>query len=121
MTSDQVLANIRETNLSYLALAQKLIAADRLSALTQLGISDESATMLDSMSPLQMMKISAGNTLLCSARITDDLVWGLITNHGRRAAQNDDSDASIRTHDCSYESANQALADKLLERTLLAA
>jgi flagellar transcriptional activator FlhD len=118
MTPDQVLVHIRETNLSYMELAQKLIAADRPKALVQLGISDTSATLLGAMSPLQMSRVCSGNTLLCSARINDDLVWDLLTSHGRRSARNDES---IRAHDGSPESANQAMADKLLERTLLAA
>ena len=117
MTSDQILANIRETNLSYLDLARKLIAADRPKALLELGISDASASMLATMSPLQMTKVCSGNTLLCSARINDDLVWGLLTSHVRRTAQND---ATV-SHDCSQDSAHQLLADKLLARALIAA
>src|SRR5688500_5274816 len=106
MTADQVLANIREANLSYMELAQKLIAADRPKALTQLGISDDSATMLAAMSPHQIMKVCSVSTLLCSARINDDLVWGLLTSHGRRAATND---ATVRTSVGSHDSANQTL------------
>lgn len=122
MTSDQILANILETNLSYMDLARKLIAADRTKALTQLGITDESATMLAAMNPLQMTKTCSGNTLLCSVRINDDLVWGLLTSHSRRPAQNDAQvHANGRDHDCSHESAHQALADKLLDRVLEAA
>jgi flagellar transcriptional activator FlhD len=34
----------------------------------------------------QMMKISSGNTLLCRFRMDDDLVWNLITSHGKTAA-----------------------------------
>ena len=121
MNPDHILANIRETNLSYIDLARKLIAADRPKALVQLGITDASATMLAAMSPLQLIRVCSGNTLLCSARINDDLVWGLITSHGRRAAQNDASVAGDRTHDASLDSASQALADKLLGREILAA
>ena len=32
------------------------------------------------------MKIAAGNTLLCRFRMDDDMVWGLLTNHGKSAA-----------------------------------
>ena len=32
-----------------------------------------------------MMKIAAGNTLLCRFRMDDDMVWGLLTNHGKAA------------------------------------
>ena len=33
-----------------------------------------------------MLKIAACNTLLCRMRADDDLVWGLLTNHGKSAA-----------------------------------
>ena len=37
-----------------------------------------------------MMKIAAGNTLLCRFRMDDDMVWGLLTNHGKSAANDSD-------------------------------
>jgi flagellar transcriptional activator FlhD len=86
MNAAQTLADIREANLSYLMLAQNLIRADREQALYRLGISEESAQMIALLSPAQMMKIAAGNTLLCRFRMDDDVVWGLLTNHGKSAA-----------------------------------
>ena len=41
-----------------------------------------------------MMKIAAGNTLLCKFRMDDELVWGLLTNHGKSAA----NDTTNRLH-----------------------
>ena len=46
MTSEQILAEIREANLSYLMLAQSLIRSDRDQALFRLGISEETADMI---------------------------------------------------------------------------
>jgi flagellar transcriptional activator FlhD len=86
MNTEQILAEIREANLSYLMLAQSLIRADREQALFRLGISEETAAMLQVLSPAQMMKIAASNTLLCRMRFDDELVWGLLTNHGKGAA-----------------------------------
>src|SRR5574343_327123 len=86
MNTDQILAEIREANLSYLMLAQSLIRADREQALFRLGISDEAASLLVMLSPAQMMKIASGNTLLCRMRVDDDMVWNLLTNHGKSAA-----------------------------------
>ena len=83
MNTDQILAEIREANLSYLMLAQSLIRADREQALFRLGISDETASLLVMLSPAQMMKIASGNTLLCRMRIDDDLVWSLLTSHSK--------------------------------------
>jgi flagellar transcriptional activator FlhD len=86
MTADQTLTDIREANLSYLMLAQNLIRTDREQALYRLGISEESAQMIGLLSPAQMMKVASGNTLLCRFRMDDDMVWGLLTNHGKSAA-----------------------------------
>ena len=86
MNTEQILAEIREANLSYLMLAQSLIRVDREQALFRLGVSEETAALLEILSPAQMMKIAAGNTLLCRMRVDDDLVWSLLTNHGKSAA-----------------------------------
>ena len=86
MNADQILAEIREANLSYLMLAQSLIRADREQALYRLGVSEDTATLIGTLTPAQMMKIAAGNTLLCRFRMDDDIVWGLLTSHGKGAA-----------------------------------
>ena len=86
MTADQILAEIREANLSYLMLAQSLIRSDREQALYRLGVSEETATVIGMLTPAQMMKIATGNTLLCRFRMDDDIVWNLLTSHGKSAA-----------------------------------
>ena len=86
MNADQILAEIREANLNYLMLAQSLIRQDPEQALYRLGISEDTATLISTLSPAQLMKIASGNTLLCRFRMDDDLVWGLLTSHGKSAA-----------------------------------
>jgi flagellar transcriptional activator FlhD len=86
MNTEQVLAEIREANLSYLMLAQSLIRTDREQALYRLGVSEDTANIIGMLSPAQMMKIASGNTLLCRFRMDDDLVWSLLTSHGKSAA-----------------------------------
>jgi len=86
MTAEQILAEIREANLAYLMLAQTLIRTDREQALYRLGVSETTAQMISSLTSAQMMKIAAGNTLLCRFRMDDDLVWSLLTSHGKSAA-----------------------------------
>jgi flagellar transcriptional activator FlhD len=83
MNADQILAEIRETNLSYLMLAQTLIREDREQALFRLGISEEAADRLASLSAAQVLKIASSNTLVCRMRVDDDLIWTLLTNHGK--------------------------------------
>ncbi|MBV8501824.1 MAG: flagellar transcriptional regulator FlhD [Paucibacter sp.] len=94
MNADQILTEIREANLSYLMLAQNLIRTDREQALYRLGISDETATLIATLSPAQIMKVASGNTLLCRFRMDDDLVWGLLTGHGKTSA----NDSVSRLH-----------------------
>jgi flagellar transcriptional activator FlhD len=86
MTSEQILAEIREANLSYLMLAQSLIRTDRDQALYRLGISEDTAATISKLTPAQMMKIAGGNTLLCRFRMDDEIVWNLLTSHGKGAA-----------------------------------
>lgn len=94
MNTEQILSEIRESNLSYLMLAQSLIRADRDQALYRLGISEETAALIALLSPAQMMKIASGNTLLCRFRMDDDMVWNLLTSHGKGAA----NDGMSRLH-----------------------
>lgn len=94
MTSEQILAEIREANLSYLMLAQSLIRTDREQALYRLGVSEDTANLIGALSPAQMMKVAGGNTLLCRFRMDDDMVWNLLTNHGKGSA----NDGMSRLH-----------------------
>src|ERR1039458_9318169 len=98
MNADQILNEIREANLSYLMLAQSLIRTDRDQALYRLGISEESASLIALLTPAQMMKIAAGNTLLCRFRMDDDMVWGLLTNHGKSAANTFRKTSHVQLH-----------------------
>ncbi len=95
MTNDQIVAEIREANLTYLMLAQSLIRSDRAEALFRLGMSEESADLIAALSPAQILKISSGNMLLCRFRVDDDIVWNLLTNHTTRKV---DNDATTRLH-----------------------
>ena len=86
MNSDQILAEIREANLSYLMLAQTLVRTDRDQALFRLGINEDTAELIAQLTSAQIMKMAIGNTLLCRFRMDDDMVWSLLTSHGKGAA-----------------------------------
>lgn len=89
-TTEQLLADIREANLTYLMLAQQLIRADKAEAVFRLGLSEESAELIAALSPAQVMKVSSTNTLLCRFRADDDMVWSLLTSsHAPSRAGND--------------------------------
>ena len=89
MTSEQLLAEIREANLTYLMLAQTLIRQDKDEAVFRLGLNEEAADILASLSSAQVLKLASRNTLLCSFRVDDNLVWSLLTNHTAKKVGNE--------------------------------
>ncbi len=95
MTDEQMIAEIRETNLTYLMLAQNLIRKDKAEAQFRLGISEESADLMAALSPAQLSKIASSSMLLCRFRMDDEVVWSLLTN---QAARKVDNDATTRLH-----------------------
>ena len=88
MTNEQLLAEIREANLTYLMLAQTLIRQDKAEAVFRLGLNEDAADILSSLSAAQVMKLASRNTLLCSFRV-DNLVRSLLTNHAPSKVGND--------------------------------
>ena len=68
LTDDRLMAEIRDANLSYLILAQSLIRKDPVQALYRLGISEETAALVEQLSPAQLLRIAQGNMLVCRFR-----------------------------------------------------
>ena len=89
MDKEQVLAEIKEANLTYLMLAQRLIRQDRVEAIYRLGMSEETADIVGALSSAQVLKIARGNMLLCHMRVTDETVWQLLTNHNLKKVDNE--------------------------------
>jgi flagellar transcriptional activator FlhD len=92
MTSDQILAEISEANLTYLMLAGGMDADPKTISAAQarfrLGISEESDPILlaPELSPAQILRVASSNMLLCRLRTDDDTVWNRSgQNHQRRA------------------------------------
>lgn len=86
MNDAQILDEIKELNLAYLILAQNLIRADRAEALYRLGLTEETADGLASLSAAQLMKIANANLVMCRFRFDDDIVWNLLQSHGKDRA-----------------------------------
>ena len=95
MTDEQLSAEIRDANLTYLMLAQNLIRKDKSEALFRLGVSEESADMIATLSAAQILKLASGTMLLCRFRMDDDVVWSLLTN---QTASKVDNDATTKLH-----------------------
>ena len=91
---ERLLAEIRDANLSYLILAQRLLRADRVQALYRLGISEEVASLVEALSPTQMIRVASGNTLMCRFRFEEEMVWSLLADHGAHRASGEAGNAS---------------------------
>ena len=81
MTINEMLAEIRDTNLNYLMLAQQLIRADRAGAIFRLGLNAEVADLLEHLSTPQLLKLAATPMMLARFRFDDQLILGMLTSH----------------------------------------
>lgn len=88
MNHDQLMTEIREANLTYLMLAQRMIRDDPAQALYRLGISEEVAELISSITSGQLLKIASGSVLLCQMRGIDEAVWSLLSNQSENNAAN---------------------------------
>ncbi|MDP1527488.1 MAG: flagellar transcriptional regulator FlhD [Rhodocyclaceae bacterium] len=83
MKSTDTYNDIKEVNLAYLMLAQNMVRADRSAAIFRLGISEEIAEILETLTPGQVLKMASTDMLLCSFRFEDALLIDLLANHER--------------------------------------
>lgn len=65
MQHTDLLDEIEEINLAYLLLAQRMLLADRVSAMFRLKIDDEMADLLQSLNSRQLARLARTNQLLC--------------------------------------------------------
>lgn len=114
MTNEQLLAEIREVNLTYLMLAQNMIRQDRAEAVFRLGMSEEAVDILASLSAAQVLKLASRNTLLCSFRVDDELVWSLLTNHSLKTSTSHEA-AKIGNEATNTLHANILMASRISE------
>ena len=71
MNGCETLESIREINLSYLSLAQRLLRTDRAGGMERLGLSTQVADVLADLSGPQLIKLAACSQLLCFFRFND--------------------------------------------------
>ncbi|PMS38538.1 flagellar transcriptional activator FlhD [Trinickia symbiotica] len=71
MNDRETLDSIREINVSYLILAQRMLREDRAEGMFRLGLSAELADVLSGLSLAQTLKLAAGDHLLCRFRFKD--------------------------------------------------
>lgn len=83
MNTVQLHEEIKEANLSYMLLARQMIHDDRATAIFRLGISGEMAELIAALSPAQLLKMAASNTLLCGFRFDEKLLLNMITDYNK--------------------------------------
>jgi flagellar transcriptional activator FlhD len=83
MNTNQMHEEIKETNLSYMLLAQQMIRDDKPSAIFRLGVSEELADLIVGLSPAQMLKMAASNMLLCRFRFDERLLLNMVTDYNK--------------------------------------
>lgn len=86
MSNSETLNEIREINLSYLVLAQRLIREDRAAAMFRLGVSEELADVLSRLTLAQLVKLASSNLLLCRFRFDDHAILSNLTHTGKDIA-----------------------------------
>lgn len=83
MNTQQVHEEIKETNLSYMLLAQQMIRDDKPGAIFRLGVSEELADLIVGLSPAQLLKMASSNMLLCRFRFDERLLLNMITDYNK--------------------------------------
>jgi flagellar transcriptional activator FlhD len=81
MNLDELMAEVREINLSYLMLAQQMVRQDKTMAAFRLGISQEVADLVGSLSPAQVLKLARSGMLLSRLRFEDDSILDMLANY----------------------------------------
>ena len=83
--SSEMLNEIKEVNLSYLLLAQRLLREDKSTGMFRMGISDHLADVLSNLTLSQTVKLAASSQLLCRFRFDDHAVLSALTHTGKNA------------------------------------
>ncbi|HEX7907479.1 MAG TPA: flagellar transcriptional regulator FlhD [Paraburkholderia sp.] len=71
---------IHEINLAYLLLTRRLLAEDKASGMSSLGVSSEVADVLLALSPEEIERLASTSQILCSFRFLDHTVLSTLTH-----------------------------------------
>ncbi len=80
MNTNDMIDEIRDTNLNYLMLTQQLIRADRAGAIFRLGLCGEVADLLEGLSNAQLIKLAATPMMLVRFRFEDPALLNMLIN-----------------------------------------
>ena len=83
---DPVLHDIRDVNLSYLLLVQRLLREDYSIGLYRSGLNDDAGKRLIGMTMSQIVALANSNSLLCSFRLNDAAMLNGLARDGMNGA-----------------------------------
>jgi flagellar transcriptional activator FlhD len=86
MTVNDMMAEIRDANLSYLMLAQQMVRSDKATAIFRLGLSKDIADLIGGMSTAQILKLAGSNMMLARFRFDDSAILGMLTKNNKDRA-----------------------------------
>ena len=75
-----LLDDIREVNLSYLMLAQRLLRDNLAAGMFRLGFGADVAEIILNLSPAQIVKLASSNSVLCAFRLNDAQLLNSLTH-----------------------------------------
>lgn len=81
-----MLSEIREVNLLYLLLVQRLLREDRPGVMSRMGIPERLADVLVGLSFAQIGRLAASNQLLCRFRFDLHAILGSLADKGQPTA-----------------------------------
>ncbi|MGH8777766.1 flagellar transcriptional regulator FlhD [Paraburkholderia sp.] len=84
--TSEMLNEIREVNLSYLLLAQRLLHEDKQTGMFRMGISGQLADVLANLSLAQTVKLAASSQVLCRFRFDDHAILSSLADKGKTSA-----------------------------------
>jgi len=85
-TPSDTLHDIKEVNLSFLLLAQRLLREDRAAGMHRMGISERLADVLANLTVAQTARLAASDQLLCRFRFDDHALLSALASKGKAAA-----------------------------------
>ncbi len=86
MNTSDMMAEIRDANLSYLMLAQQMIRRDKPCAIFRLGISADIADLFERLSAAQILKLAGTNMMLARFRFDDNAILNMLTDYSKDRA-----------------------------------
>ncbi|MEI7841991.1 MAG: flagellar transcriptional regulator FlhD [Gallionellaceae bacterium] len=81
MNANQIHQEIKETNLTFMSLAQRLIHSDKAGAMDSFGVNEELADLVAGLSQAQLVKMSASNMLLCCFQFDERAMLSMLTDY----------------------------------------